>query len=154
MEPDLSNAGPFLAAALVTAGTVTIADWPRDSLQAAGQILDVLTRMGARCEVGAAGLTITGPAGSGGITADLRDVDELAPVLTAAAAVAETPARSSPGWPHPHPRDRPAGRPRKEINALGGYITEPPDGLQIRPRPLRAGAADAAVRQPTTTTGR
>ena len=60
MEPDLSNAGPFLAAALVTGGTLTVPGWPRDSLQAAGPILDVLARMGARCEVGADGLTVSG----------------------------------------------------------------------------------------------
>ena len=141
VEPDLSNAGPFLAAALVTGGTVTIPDWPRDSLQAAGAILDVLARMGARCEVGADGLTITGTGRIHGITADLRDVNELAPVLTAAAAVAESPSVFT-GLAHTrtHETDRLAAL-AKEINALGGDITELPDGLQIRPRPLRAGAA-------------
>jgi 3-phosphoshikimate 1-carboxyvinyltransferase len=141
VEPDLSNAGPFLAAALVTGGTVTIGDWPRDSLQAAGQILDVLTRMGARCDVGATGLTVTGTGRIRGITADLRDVNELAPVLTAAAAVAESPSVFT-GLAHTrtHETDRLAAL-AKEINALGGDITELPDGLQIRPRPLRAGAA-------------
>ena len=141
VEPDLSNAGPFLAAALVTGGTVTIGDWPRDSLQAAGAILDVLTRMGARCEVGADGLTITGTGRIRGITADLRDVNELAPVLTAAAAVAESPSVFT-GLAHTrtHETDRLAAL-AKEINALGGDITELPDGLQIRPRPLRAGAS-------------
>jgi len=141
VEPDLSNAGPFLAAALVTGGAVTIGDWPRDSLQAAGAILDVLTRMGARCEVGADGLTITGTGRIDGITADLRDVNELAPVLTAAAAVAESPSVFT-GLAHTrtHETDRLAAL-AKEINALGGDITELPDGLQIRPRPLRAGAA-------------
>ena len=138
VEPDLSNAGPFLAAALVTGGAVTIGDWPRDSLQAAGAILDVLTRMGARCEVGADGLTITGTGRIDGITADLRDVNELAPVLTAAAAVAESPSVFT-GLAHTrtHETDRLAAL-AKEINALGGDITELPDGLQIRPRPLRA----------------
>ena len=142
VEPDLSNAGPFLAAALVTGGTVTIGDWPQDSLQAAGAILDALTRMGARCEVGADGLTITGTGRIRGITADLRDVSELAPVLTAAAAVAESPSVFT-GLAHTrtHETDRLAAL-AKEINALGGDITELPDGLQIRPRPLRAGAAD------------
>jgi 3-phosphoshikimate 1-carboxyvinyltransferase len=142
VEPDLSNAGPFLAAALVTGGTVTIADWPRDSLQAAGAILDVLVRMGARYEVGADGLTITGTGRIRGITADLRDVNELAPVLTAAAAVAESPSVFT-GLAHTrtHETDRLAAL-AKEINALGGDITELPDGLQIRPRPLRAEAAD------------
>jgi 3-phosphoshikimate 1-carboxyvinyltransferase len=143
VEPDLSNAAPFLAAALVTGGTITVPDWPRDSLQAADQILDVLTRMGARCEVGADGLTITGTGRVRGIAADLRDVNELAPVLTAVAAVADSPSAFT-GLAHTrnHETDRLAAL-AKEINALGGDITELPDGLQIRPRPLRAEAGAA-----------
>jgi 3-phosphoshikimate 1-carboxyvinyltransferase len=141
VEPDLSNAGPFLAAALVTGGTITVPDWPRDSLQAADQILAVLDRMGARSEVGAGGLTITGTGRVHGITADLRDVNELAPVLTAAAAVADSPSVFT-GLAHTrgHETDRLAAL-AKEINALGGDITELPDGLRIRPRPLRPSAA-------------
>jgi 3-phosphoshikimate 1-carboxyvinyltransferase len=138
VEPDLSNAGPFLAAALVTGGTITIPDWPRDSLQAAGPILDVLGRMGARSSVGPDGLTISGTGRVRGVTADLRDVNELAPVLTAAATVADSPSVFT-GLAHTrtHETDRLAAL-AKEINALGGDITELPDGLQIRPRPLRA----------------
>jgi 3-phosphoshikimate 1-carboxyvinyltransferase len=138
VEPDLSNAGPFLAAALVTAGTITVPGWPADSLQAAGPILDVLARMGARYEVGPGGLTITGTGQVHGITADLRDVNELAPVLTAVAAMADSPSLFT-GLAHTrdHETDRLAAM-AKEINALGGDITELPDGLQIRPRPLRA----------------
>jgi len=145
VEPDLSNAGPFLAAALVTGGTLTLPGWPRagngHSLQAAGPILDVLTRMGARCDVGADGLTISGTGTIRGITADLRDVAELAPVLTAAAALAVGPSTFT-GLAHTrrHETDRLAAL-AKEINALGGDVTELPDGLQIRPRPLQAGAA-------------
>ena len=142
VEPDLSNAGPFLAAALVTGGTLSLPGWPADSLQAAGPILDVLTQMGARCEVGADGLTVVGPGTVQGITADLRDVAELAPVLTAAAALAGTPSVFT-GLAHTrrHETDRLAAL-AKEINALGGDITELPDGLRVRPRPLRAAAAD------------
>jgi len=146
VEPDLSNAGPFLAAALVTGGTLTLPGWPRagdgQSLQAAGPILDVLTRMGARCGLDADGLTISGTGTVRGITADLRDVAELAPVLTAAAALAEGPSTFT-GLAHTrrHETDRLAAL-AKEINALGGDITELPDGLQIRPRPLRARASD------------
>jgi 3-phosphoshikimate 1-carboxyvinyltransferase len=142
VEPDLSNAGPFLAAALVTGGTLSLPGWPQDSLQAAGPILDVLTRMGARCEVGADGLTVSGPDTVRGITADLRDVAELAPVLTAAAALAGTPSVFT-GLAHTrrHETDRLAAL-AKEINALGGDVTELPDGLRVRPRPLRAQAAD------------
>jgi 3-phosphoshikimate 1-carboxyvinyltransferase len=140
VEPDLSNAGPFLAAALVTGGAVTLPDWPRDSLQAAGPILDVLTRMGARCEFGAGGMTITGTGRVNGITADLRDVAELAQVLTAVAAVADSPSVFT-GLAHTrsHETDRLAAM-AKEINALGGDVTERPDGLRIVPRPLRADA--------------
>jgi 3-phosphoshikimate 1-carboxyvinyltransferase len=142
VEPDLSNAGPFLAAALVTGGTLTLPGWPEDSLQAAGPILDVLTRMGARCAVSADGLTVSGPGTVRGITADLRDVAELAPVLTAAAAMAGTPSVFT-GLAHTrrHETDRLAAL-AKEINALGGDVTELPDGLRVRPRPLRAQGAD------------
>jgi 3-phosphoshikimate 1-carboxyvinyltransferase len=146
VEPDLSNAGPFLAAALVTGGTLSLPGWPRagngQSLQAAGPILDVLTRMGARCDVGPDGLTISGAGPVRGIDADLRDVAELAPVLTAVAALAEGPSTFT-GLAHTrrHETDRLAAL-AKEINALGGDITERPDGLQVRPRPLRAHAAD------------
>jgi 3-phosphoshikimate 1-carboxyvinyltransferase len=141
VEPDLSNAGPFLAAALVTGGTVTIPDWPRDSLQAAGPILDVLGQMGARSSVGPDGLTISGTGRVRGVTADLRDVNELAPVLTAAATIADSPSVFT-GLAHTrtHETDRLAAL-AKEINALGGDITELPDGLQVSPRPLRAGAS-------------
>ena len=141
VEPDLSNAGPFLAAALVAGGTITIPDWPRDSLQAAGPILEVLGRMGARSSVGPDGLTVRGGGRVHGITADLRDVNELTPVLTAAAAVADSPSVFT-GLAHTrtHETDRLAAL-AKEINALGGDITELPDGLQIRPRPLRVEAA-------------
>jgi 3-phosphoshikimate 1-carboxyvinyltransferase len=140
VEPDLSNAGPFLAAALVTGGTISVPGWPRDSLQAAGRILDVLARMGARSDVGADGLTISGTGTIRGITADLRDIAELAPVLTATAALAQTPSVFT-GLAHTrgHETDRLAAL-AKEINALGGDVTELPDGLQIRPRPLRARA--------------
>jgi 3-phosphoshikimate 1-carboxyvinyltransferase len=138
VEPDLSNAGPFLAAALVTGGTVTVPGWPADSLQAAGLILDVLTRMGARAEVGEEGLTLSGTGAVHGLTADLRDVPEVAQVLTAVAALADGPSVFT-GLAHTrgHETDRLAAL-AKEINALGGDVTELPDGLAITPRPLRA----------------
>lgn len=138
VEPDLSNAGPFLAAALVTGGSVTIRDWPRDSLQASDGILDALTRMGARCTPGQEGLTVTGTGTIQGIEADLRDIPELCLPLTALAALATGPSEfTGVGHTRMQETDRLAAI-AKEINALGGDITELPDGLRVRPRPLHA----------------
>jgi len=138
VEPDLSNAAPFLAAALVTGGSVTILDWPRDSLQAADAILDVLTRMGARCALGPDGLTVTGTGTIHGIEADLRDIPEMCLPLTSLAALASAPSSfTGVGHTRAQETDRLAAI-AKEINALGGDVTERPDGLEIRPRPLRA----------------
>jgi 3-phosphoshikimate 1-carboxyvinyltransferase len=138
VEPDLSNAGPFLAAALATGGSVTVRDWPDDSLQASGPIIDVLTRMGARCASGPDGLTVTGTGTIQGIEADLRDIPELCLPLTAAAALASGPSVfTGVGHTRAQETDRLAAI-AKEINALGGDVTERPDGLEIRPRPLRA----------------
>jgi 3-phosphoshikimate 1-carboxyvinyltransferase len=138
VEPDLSNAGPFLAAALVTGGSVTVRDWPPDSLQAADAIIDVLTRMGARCSLGPYGLTVSGTGSIDGIEADLRDIPEMCLLLTSVAALASGPSTFT-GVAHTRAQetDRLAAI-AKEINALGGDITERPDGLEIRPRPLRA----------------
>ena len=140
VEPDLSNAAPFLAAALVTGGQVTIPGWPADSLQAAGQILDVLQQMGAVCHHTAAGLQIEGTGRIRGISADLRDINEVAPVLTALAALADSASElTGIGHMRFHESDRLAVL-ATEIGALGGDVTELPDGLVVRPRPLRAGA--------------
>jgi 3-phosphoshikimate 1-carboxyvinyltransferase len=138
VEPDLSNAGPFLAAALVTGGSVTVADWPEDSLQASGAILDTLTRMGASCSLGPDGLTVTGSGVINGIEADLRDIPELCLPLTSVAALASGPsAFTGVGHTRAQETDRLAAI-AKEINALGGDVTERPDGLAVTPRPLRA----------------
>jgi 3-phosphoshikimate 1-carboxyvinyltransferase len=141
VEPDLSNAAPFLAAALVTGGSVTIAGWPGRTVQPAGQILEVLTRMGAQCSPAADGMQVTGTGAIRGITADLGDVSELVPVLTALAALADSPSVfTGIGHMRTHESDRLATL-AAEIGGLGGDVTELPDGLQIRPRPLRADGA-------------
>jgi 3-phosphoshikimate 1-carboxyvinyltransferase len=138
VEPDLSNAVPFLAAALVTGGTLVLPGWPADSLQASSAILDVLCAMGATCSADPSGLTISGTGTVRGVSVDLRDVSEMAPVLTAVAAVASSPSVFT-GIAHTrtHETDRLAAM-AKEINALGGDVSELPDGLEVRPRPLRA----------------
>jgi 3-phosphoshikimate 1-carboxyvinyltransferase len=136
VEPDLSNAAPFLAAALVTGGTVTIPGWPASTTQPGDVLRELLARLGGRCDLSAGGLTVQGGGTIHGITADLRDVTELVPVLAALAALASSPSRFT-GIAHMrlHETDRLAAL-AAEINALGGQVSELPDGLTITPRPL------------------
>jgi 3-phosphoshikimate 1-carboxyvinyltransferase len=139
VEPDLSNAAPFLAAAMVTGGEVTIARWPAASLQAAGLILDTLTAMGAAVTPVPGGLRVSGTGRITGITADLGEIGELTPVLVALAALADGPSEfTGVGHIRTHETDRLAAL-AGEIGALGGAVTERADGLRIEPRPLRAG---------------
>jgi 3-phosphoshikimate 1-carboxyvinyltransferase len=140
IEPDVSNAAPFLAAALVTGGRLLLPGWPAASLQPTEQILGVLARLGASCWCDADGLHVEGTGRISGITADLRDMNEVAPVLAAVAALADSPSElTGIGHMRLHESDRLAAL-ATEIGALGGDVTELPDGLAVRPRPLRAAA--------------
>lgn len=140
VEPDLSNAAPFMAAALVAGGTVTVLDWPRETTQPGDWLRDLFTRMGGSCEFTDEGLRFTGTGEVHGISADLHDVGELTPTIAAVAALADSPS-SLTGIAHLrlHETDRLAAL-AKEINGLGGDVTDTADGLEIRPRPLRGGA--------------
>jgi 3-phosphoshikimate 1-carboxyvinyltransferase len=137
VEPDVVNSAPFLAAALVTGGSVTILDWPAVTSQPASQILDVFTRLGATCSAGPDGLTVTGTGRIHGITADLADCNEISMVTGVLAALADSPSvLTGIGHQRTHETDRLAAL-ATEINALGGAVTELADGLRIQPRPLR-----------------
>ncbi len=138
VEPDLSNATVFLAAAAVTGGEVTVPGWPRHTTQAGDAICPLLAQMGARVVLDERGLTVTGPGRLHGVDADLHDVGELTPTVAALAALATGPSRLR-GIAHlrGHETDRLAAL-ATEIGALGGDVRETPDGLEIRPRPLRA----------------
>ncbi|WTW97232.1 3-phosphoshikimate 1-carboxyvinyltransferase [Streptomycetaceae bacterium NBC_01309] len=140
VEPDLSNAAPFMAAALVAGGTVTIRDWPRETTQPGDWLRDLFTRMGGSYEFTDEGLRFTGTGEVHGITADLHDVGELTPTVAAVAALADSPSTLT-GIAHlrMHETDRLAAL-AKEIDNLGGDVTDTADGLEIRPRPLHAGA--------------
>jgi 3-phosphoshikimate 1-carboxyvinyltransferase len=138
VQPDVVNSMPFLAAAMVTGGTVTIFGWPAVTAQPAGHILRVLRDMGADAALGPDGLTVTGPPALRGITADLTDCSEISMVLGALAALAGSPSvLTGIGHQRHQETDRLAAL-ATEINALGGSVTERADGLEIRPRPLRA----------------
>ena len=139
IEPDLSNAGPFLAAALVTGGSVTIPDWPERTTQPGDRLRELFTRMGGRCEFGPEGLTLTGTGAIHGLVADLGDEGELTPTLAAVAALADSPSRlSGIGHLRLHETDRLAAL-ATELGNLGCEVTEEPDALVITPRPLHGG---------------
>ncbi|MBC9711195.1 3-phosphoshikimate 1-carboxyvinyltransferase [Streptomyces sp. TRM66268-LWL] len=139
IEPDLSNAQPFLAAALVTGGRVTIPDWPAHTTQPGDALREIFTRMGGSCELTEQGLVLTGSGQIHGIDIDLSEVGELTPGIAAVAALADSPSTLR-GVAHLrlHETDRLAAL-TKEINELGGDVTETADGLHIRPRRLHGG---------------
>jgi 3-phosphoshikimate 1-carboxyvinyltransferase len=139
IEPDLSNAAPFAAAALVTGGTVRIPRWPRRTTQPGAALPDLLTAMGADCQFDDAGLVVRGGAAIHGVDVDLRDTSELMPTLAVLAALADSPSTlRGIGHMRGHETDRLAAVAR-ELNALGGDVTERPDSLTIRPKPLHGG---------------
>jgi 3-phosphoshikimate 1-carboxyvinyltransferase len=136
IEPDLSGAAPFLAAAMVTGGVVTVPDWPRSTTQPGGQLRELLTAMGASVSLGPGGLTLRGTGVVRGLEADLSDVGELTPVLAALAALGDRPSRlRGVGHIRLHETDRISALAR-ELGQLGAEIVEWDDGLEIRPRPL------------------
>lgn len=136
IEPDLSNAAPFLAAALVTGGRVRIASWPQHTTQAGDEIRDILDEMGADVSLARDGLTVSAADGFSGVDVDLHDASELTPVVAALAALAEGPSLIR-GVAHirGHETDRLAALAR-ELGSLGAQVTETEDGLHIVPRPL------------------
>jgi 3-phosphoshikimate 1-carboxyvinyltransferase len=140
IEPDLSGAAPFFAAAAVTGGAVTLAGWPADSWQPVGQVTEIFTSLGAEVTLSAEGLTVRGTGTLRGITADLSEVSELTPVVSALAALAEGPSELR-GVEHirGHETDRIAAL-AAELGKVGAGVTEFRDGLRIEPRPLHGAA--------------
>jgi 3-phosphoshikimate 1-carboxyvinyltransferase len=139
VEPDLSNAAPFLAAAAVTGGRVTVPGWPQHTTQAGDALRDLLDSMGADVSLDRSGLTVRGSGDLYGVDADLRAAGELTPVVAAVAALADSPSHLR-GIAHlrGHETDR-LDALSTQINALGGEVTQTADGLVIKPRPLRGG---------------
>jgi len=139
VEPDLSNAAPFLAAAAITGGRVTIPDWPQHTTQAGDALRDLLDTMGADVSLDRDGLTVEGTGELYGVDVDLNAAGELTPVVAALAAMAESGSHLR-GIAHlrGHETDRLDALAR-ELNALGGDVTQTDDGLIINPRPLHGG---------------
>lgn len=137
MEQDLSNAGPFLAAALATKGTVRVRNWPQDTTQVGAKWQEILTQFGATVTLSESVLTVTGNAEINGV--ELSDTSELAPTVAALCTLATgVSTLSGIGHLRGHETDRLAAL-VAEINALGGNAVETEDGLIITPAPLQGG---------------
>ena len=137
VEPDLSNAGPFLAAALVTDGTIAVDDWPEETTQPGDAYRELLARMGAEVWTEEGTLCVRGTGTIRGIDADLSACGELTPTIAALCALAETPSRLT-GIAHlrGHETDRLQAL-ATELTKLGAPTEELEDGLEIRPGTLR-----------------
>ena len=142
IEPDLSSAAPFLAAAVATGGRVHVPGWPSSTTQPGGLLPELLAQMGARYELTSDGLTLSGPEVILGIDADLHACSELVPVIAALAALATAPSRLR-GIAHMRQQetDRLAAL-ATEIGRLGGDVRETVDGLEIRPQRLHGGIVE------------
>ena len=139
IEPDLSNAAPFLSIAMVCGGRVAIADWPVKTTQPGDQLRTILSDMGAEFSFGDNGLTIISTGTIHGIDVDLHDVGELTPSIAALVALADSPSHlRGIGHLRKHETDRLAALTR-EINALGGNVTEEETALHITPAALHGG---------------
>jgi 3-phosphoshikimate 1-carboxyvinyltransferase len=139
IEPDLSNAAPFMAAAMISGGEVLIRDWPKKTAQPGDQLRNIFAKMGAKIEFVGNDLKVTGTGVITGIDIDLHDVGELTPSIAAVAALADSPsALRGIGHLRLHETDRLAAL-ATELNALGGDVDEEESALHISPAPLHGG---------------
>ena len=139
VEPDLSNAAAFVAAALVAGGQVTIENWPAKTSQAGNALVDLVPMLGGQVKRVGSDMVFIGSGSITGINADLSAVGELTPVIAALCALADSPSElTGIGHLRGHETDRLAAL-ATEINKLGGNVIETEDGLKINPSKLSGG---------------
>ncbi len=142
VEPDLSNAGPFLAAALVAGGTVRVPGWPAHTTQPGAYYPELLERMGARCDLADGVLSVTGTGRLTGIDADLSPAGEITPTIAALCALAQGPSTlRGIGHLRGHETDRLAAI-EAEVRRLGGACTADADSLTLGGMPPAVTALD------------
>ena len=153
IEPDLSNAAPFLAAAVITGGEVTVTDWPRHSTQPGALLADILRGLGAHVNRQAGALTVRAGERIRGGELDLSAASELTPTIVGLAAFADSPVTIR-GVAHirGHETDRIAAL-ANNLRGLGGHVDELDDGLRVHPVPLHGGEWKAFHDHRIATTG-
>ena len=135
VEPDLTNASVFLAAAAVTGGRVTIHAWPAEHQQGGGLFLDIARRFGARVDQTDGQVTLHGPRRLQGVDVDLHSASELTPVVATLGALAEGTTRiRGVGHIRGHETDRLAAL-VTEFRRMGLTASETADGLVVEGPP-------------------
>lgn len=162
IEPDLSNAAPFLAAALAVGGSVSVTNWPSNTTQVGDRLRDLLPEFGATAHFEDGTLTITSTGELRGVTMHVHDAGELSPTLVGLAAIAAMPrVDGTPGEPSVitgigHTRHHETNRIEalvNGINELGGHAEELEDGIAIHPAQLHGGLWLAHADHRIATTG-
>lgn len=159
IEPDLSNAAPFLAAPLITGGKVSIEGWPSQTTQVGADVPRILEHFGATFTLSGSTLTVEGGMGwrhgstIPGVDLDLSHAGELAPTVISLAALASGPSVfRGIGHLRGHETDRLAAL-VENIRSLGGLAEETPDGIAVTPAPLDGGLWKAFADHRMATSG-
>ena len=138
VEPDLSNAAPFLGAALIAGGTVRVPNWPEHTTQPGGLLPGYLERMGAEVSFPVRGgvryCSVTGTGVIHGLgDFDLTAAGEIAPSLAAILVFADAPTNMiGIGHLRGHETNRLEAL-VAEITRVGGIARELDDGIAIEP---------------------
>lgn len=89
VESDLSNAGPFLAAAMVCGGSIVIPNWHRETTQPGAKFADIFASIGAKVSyLPNDTLQLVGPQKIAPLDLDCHAIGELVPTLAAVCAFA------------------------------------------------------------------
>ncbi len=142
VEPDVSAACYFYAAAAVTGGYARVNGVYSSSIQGDMKFLDVLEEMGCEVSEEPDGIAVTGPAAGrlSGISVNMRDFSDQALTLAAIAPYADGPVEITG---IAHVRGQESDRIRSIVTNLhraGISCEEFPDGVRIlpgRPQPCR-----------------
>jgi len=148
IEPDLSNAGPFIAAPLVSAagGQVRILHWPTHTTQVGANWVEILKLFGAQVHLDQGTLQVSSSGAMRGIERDASAEGELVPTMAALALVAASQGQPSKIWGIGHLRGHETDRLAAiaaQARKLGGNVDEGQDYLVFHPCTLHPAHLEA-----------